>query len=184
MNDYIKELKILRTEITSLRNVISSMKKSNSAQFTVEYETDEDGNIKFDEDGNPVIKQSTVGKFSKLIIDEFKKYLESSFTIGSDGKIIVDTDKLGKFTKYIYNEFDDVKVLFNIGEESSEGETISNDGEVIAFIKTKFKEIDDKLLTLIETSNNISISLGNLHTKIDDMKAVVDTINNNTKPSE
>ena len=71
MNEYIKELKILRTEITTLKNAIGSLKKSNSAQFAVEFETDEDGNIKLDKDGYPIIKESTIGKFSKLIIDEF-----------------------------------------------------------------------------------------------------------------
>jgi hypothetical protein len=75
MNEYLKELKILRTEITTLKNTISGLKKSNSAQFTVEFETDEDGNIKLDKDGYPIIKESTIGKFSKLIIDEFKPSL-------------------------------------------------------------------------------------------------------------
>ena len=177
MNEYPKELKILRTEITTLKNTISGLKKSNSAQFAVEFETDEDGNIKLDKDGYPIIKESTIGKFSKLIINEFKKYLESNFTITSDGKIIVDTDKIGKFAKYIYNEFDDVKELFKIDTSSFENGISSNDGEVTAFMKTNFKTINDNIIILIN-------SLSSLHTKIDSIKNIVDTINDNTQPSE
>ena len=56
-----------------------------------------------------------------------------------------------------------VKNLFNI---SSNG---SSDGEVIVYLANKFKDID----------NNIN----SLNSKLDNIKIIVDTINENTKPS-
>lgn len=150
MNEYIKELKILRTEITAIKNSISSMKTINNKWFGVEYEyeRDEDGNIKSDEDGNPIIKldeygypiikETGLGKYSKFLIDEFKKHFLISYLRDDEGNLILDEDKnpiintenIGTISKLIINSF--IKYLEVPYKKDGNGKYIlDNDGNKI-----------------------------------------------------
>lgn len=159
MNEYIKELKILRTEITVIKNLINSSRTLNSRQFNVEYEyeveLDEDGNpkldekgnviLKLDKDGKPILKldengypivKDTSGKFTNFIVDKFKSHFNFTYALDDKGEILYDVEGYPIIGSTVLDEDGNIKLDKN-------GKPVTTQDYLGSIVKFIIKEFID-----------------------------------------
>lgn len=159
MNEYIKELKILRTEITVIKNLINSSRTLNSRQFNVEYEyeieLDEDGNpkldekgnviLKLDKDGKPILKldengypivKDTSGKFTNFIVNKFKSHFNFTYALDDKGEILYDVEGYPIIGSTVLDEDGNIKLDKN-------GKPITTQDYLGSIVKFIIKEFID-----------------------------------------
>lgn len=111
---YLDEIKILRGEITLLKNIVNKNGKASSASSRVSYKKDEEGNIITDSRGNPVVNEAKLNSSSALLLETFKKYFNLQYKVNENGDLVLDEDKqiiidtktIGFVTELIISLFD------------------------------------------------------------------------------